>query len=235
MQNPFKFLLLIAILFFSQNANAQIIEDDASLAEWFEGFYFLEARLQQAKKSGGLVAFSIEDQGQGDYLVSYQGIAQLIAGFDVPEGQIFDTEYVLNNAPLAINDNSVNNTIVHLDIGEGFFFGYWDDTHETASNNGRPDPMDGFGWAEIRRDVSGLELIASASANFLGIVTGQPQLAPQPFLGDINEDTLINLLDVGPFVDVIASGIYQGEADVDQDGLVNLQDVQPFIGVLTGG
>lgn len=54
-------------------------------------------------------------------------------------------------------------------------------------------------------------------------------------LGDVNLDGVVNLLDVAPFVDRIATGTYQAEADVNQDGSVNLLDVDPFIDVLAGG
>ena len=51
-------------------------------------------------------------------------------------------------------------------------------------------------------------------------------------LGDVNQDGVVNLLDVGPFIALISSGDYQAEADVNGDGVVNLLDVGPFIDVL---
>ena len=39
-----------------------------------------------------------------------------------------------------------------------------------------------------------------------------------------------NLVDVGPFVDRLATGFYQEEADTDQDEAVNLVDVPAFVG-----
>ena len=53
-------------------------------------------------------------------------------------------------------------------------------------------------------------------------------------LGDVNQDGLVNLLDVGPFVDLISSGQFQLEADTNQDGQVNLLDVALFVKLLTG-
>ena len=231
----FQFFFIAAVLLTSGGlTNAQIVEDDATLVESSDGFFLLEARLQHAKQHGGLVAFSLEDLGDGDFQVGYQGIAQLIAGYNVSAGESFDSEYALNNIPLAINNNSINNTVVHLEVGESFFFCYWDDTVKSPSANLRIDPDDGFGWAEIRRNVVGLELLGSATANSCGIVTGSPLLTPKPLLGDVNEDGQINLLDVGPFVDLLAIGSYQAEADMDQNGLINLLDVQPFVDVLAG-
>lgn len=54
-------------------------------------------------------------------------------------------------------------------------------------------------------------------------------------LGDVNLDGAVNLLDVGPFVDLISAGGFQAEADINQDDAVNLLDVGPFVAILAGG
>ena len=43
------------------------------------------------------------------------------------------------------------------------------------------------------------------------------------------------MLDVGPFVDLLSSGMFQVEADIDKNGAVNLLDVGPFVDLLAGG
>lgn len=53
-------------------------------------------------------------------------------------------------------------------------------------------------------------------------------------LGDLNGDCVVNLLDVAPFVDAVASGQFVAEADINQDGAVNLLDVEPFVDLLAG-
>ncbi|MEM9409543.1 MAG: dockerin type I domain-containing protein [Planctomycetota bacterium] len=53
-------------------------------------------------------------------------------------------------------------------------------------------------------------------------------------LGDVNRDGEINLLDVAPFVELLANNEFQIEADTNQDGAVNLLDVDPFIALLAG-
>ena len=53
-------------------------------------------------------------------------------------------------------------------------------------------------------------------------------------LGDINGDGAVNLLDVGPFVDLIGAGGFELEADINEDGVVNLLDVGPFVDLLSG-
>jgi hypothetical protein len=42
-------------------------------------------------------------------------------------------------------------------------------------------------------------------------------------------------LDVDPFVDLITTGMFQDEADINLDGMVNLLDVEPFVSILAGG
>lgn len=53
-------------------------------------------------------------------------------------------------------------------------------------------------------------------------------------LGDVNCDGNLNLLDVGPFVDLISSGSFLDKGDMNQDGQVNLLDVGPFVEALSG-
>lgn len=53
-------------------------------------------------------------------------------------------------------------------------------------------------------------------------------------LGDINDDRFVNLLDVAPFVALIANGQFDAAADMNCDGAVNLLDVDPFIDLLSG-
>ena len=54
-------------------------------------------------------------------------------------------------------------------------------------------------------------------------------------IGDVNMDGAVNLLDIGPFVDLISTNTFQAEADINGDGAVNLLDVGPFVDILAGG
>ena len=54
-------------------------------------------------------------------------------------------------------------------------------------------------------------------------------------LGDINDDGQVNLLDVAPFVDLLANGEFLPAADINGDCVVNLLDVGPFVDLLSGG
>lgn len=52
--------------------------------------------------------------------------------------------------------------------------------------------------------------------------------------GDLNGDGMVDLTDVSPFVDALASGEYSVAADVNLDGQVNLLDVGPLVELLGG-
>ena len=54
-------------------------------------------------------------------------------------------------------------------------------------------------------------------------------------LGDVNQDGVVTLLDVNPFVEFITNGFFLCEADVNEDGVVDLLDVAPFVAILSGG
>ena len=61
------------------------------------------------------------------------------------------------------------------------------------------------------------------------------KLLPVKFvLGDVNQDGLVNLLDVAPFVELLTDGGFQQEADINMDGVVNLLDVSQFVALLSG-
>ena len=52
-------------------------------------------------------------------------------------------------------------------------------------------------------------------------------------LGDINRDSRVDFLDVGPFVDLLSSGTFQAEADVNEDGVVDFLDISGFVALLS--
>ena len=59
-------------------------------------------------------------------------------------------------------------------------------------------------------------------------------LIPSILRGDVNLDGVVDLLDVGPFVELLSNQTFQVEADVNQDGSVDLLDVAPFVAILSG-
>ena len=56
---------------------------------------------------------------------------------------------------------------------------------------------------------------------------------PNTFLGDINQDGSVDLLDVAPFIVAIEDGEYDVFADVNCDGQVDLLDVDAFVTLLS--
>ena len=82
-------------------------------------------------------------------------------------------------------------------------------------------------------DCGGVDMNAWTGDQFI-CVDYEPS-SDCPFMpGDINEDGSVNLLDVGPFVDLISNAGFACQADLNDDGFVNLLDVGPFV-VLLGG
>ena len=51
----------------------------------------------------------------------------------------------------------------------------------------------------------------------------------ESFPGDVNRDGVMNFLDIASFIEVLANGRYQEEADMDQNGVVDFLDLAPFI------
>ena len=53
-------------------------------------------------------------------------------------------------------------------------------------------------------------------------------------LGDVNRDGVVDFSDISPFIEVLATGSFQAEADIDQNDDVNFSDIAGFIGLLSG-
>ena len=51
-------------------------------------------------------------------------------------------------------------------------------------------------------------------------------------LGDVNLDGAVTFGDIPPFIELLISGGYQGEADCDQSAMVEFADIPPFIAIL---
>ena len=59
-------------------------------------------------------------------------------------------------------------------------------------------------------------------------------LVASEILGDLNGDAEVSLLDIMPFVSLLAMGDYAPLADINQDNEVDLLDVEPFVAILVG-
>ena len=53
------------------------------------------------------------------------------------------------------------------------------------------------------------------------------------FLGDVNQDGVVNFSDIPAFIALLQSGEFQVEADTDQNGVVDFADIPCFIEILS--
>ncbi|MEM9410406.1 MAG: dockerin type I domain-containing protein [Planctomycetota bacterium] len=103
-------------------------------------------------------------------------------------------------------------------------------------------PFD-FNQVQVQVDGSDLTITSNLSleldANGIAVTVSGAIVAtgsvPTFLLGDVNRDGAVNLLDVDPFVALLAANEFQLEADMNQDGSVNLLDVDGFIEALANG
>jgi len=74
---------------------------------------------------------------------------------------------------------------------------------------------------------NGAEVGASFPSTFL--ITVEDDI----LCGDVDQDGDIDFNDIGPFINVLVSGVFFGPADVNKDGAVTFEDISPFISLLT--
>ena len=98
------------------------------------------------------------------------------------------------------------------------------------------DPASNFGWVLVGEE-GGNDSAKRFNTREHPVADRRPSLIiqyiPPVLLGDINRDGLVDLLDVGPFVQLLQRGDFQIEADINGDGLVNLNDVAGFVELLS--
>lgn len=180
---------ILAILFlFSavlSSATADVFENDAYLLGNSPSYNLGLSSINDI--ADGLFLFRVEELSEQTIDFSFLGIAELIAVYEVQPDVVFDINFVDNNNPLSINDNTFNNGIVELEIGQSVFIGYADDRNFSYEF----DSTDYFGWAEIARTANGLELVGSATATSNGIIVGTTIQIPEPTCA-----TLIGLLTI---------------------------------------
>ena len=90
----------------------------------------------------------------------------------------------------------------------------------------------GIGDGDIITTNNGAQLLVNYQSNALSLFVLVESNGV--LLGDVNLDGVVNLLDVGPFIELISTSEFQVEADCNEDGIVNLLDVGPFIEILSG-
>jgi len=58
-------------------------------------------------------------------------------------------------------------------------------------------------------------------------------LDSEVLLGDCNLDGVVDFLDISPFISILSTGGFLGQADCNQDGTVNFLDISSFIEILS--
>ena len=62
---------------------------------------------------------------------------------------------------------------------------------------------------------------------------GYARVFVSQILGDVNQDSVVDFLDISPFIAILTAGDFLGQADTNQDGDVNFLDIAPFIALLS--
>ena len=63
----------------------------------------------------------------------------------------------------------------------------------------------------------------------------QPQNCNECILGDINNDSILNVQDIVLMITLILDGEYDECGDVNSDGTINVQDVVIFVNIILSG
>jgi hypothetical protein len=146
-------------------------------------------------------------------LPNSNAVGMFIITAETPSFSIFDNDIVIDIPGVGVAELDVDDLQATIGGSDNVFF------------VGLVDTMATFNTAQIRYDPSAISTIVF---NIDDIVTASGVL-----LGDVNQDGLVNLLDIEPFVTLLTDGLFQAEADINQDGSVNLLDVGPFIDILS--
>jgi hypothetical protein len=145
-------------------------------------------------------------------------------GIDATDGD--DPGSVAGDSPLEGWDEATTNT-AHV-LTEAFLLGQ--STFSTGDRQGIGNAYDRQASAEDLVFKFGMTsgVFREGTIEYVNI--------PDPVLrGDVNLDTVVNGLDVDPFVDVLLNGPFQAEADMNLDEVVNGLDVDPFVAAVVGG
>ena len=68
-------------------------------------------------------------------------------------------------------------------------------------------------------------IIISAFFSVLILLAATNDSHASVLAGDVNLDGVVSFNDIAPFVQVLASGVFQAEADTNFDGVVNFLDI----------
>ena len=101
----------------------------------------------------------------------------------------------------------------------------------------RPSVLGEFGAFEAQEFTDEMGTVITDALGEPIILVGSPGVfkgfADDILVGDVNCDGVIDLLDIGPFVDLITNGEFSAKGDIDGNGVVDLLDVGPFVALLS--
>ena len=239
---------------FGDVENNNLIQTADNVDTWFHDS-FQHNGVAVETGAGGRTRFLGTTSGAGPYTgpgeVEFVTVVRPGAGDGVGVAGIIDIEGVLDlgpNANLHIELGGVvidQNDRIFVD-GDALIDG---DITVSLINGFQPSDGDNFPIIVIGGTRSGLfnflaegdtvATFGNIDLNITYAFLGGNDIAlvavENPFIpGDVNGDGEVNLLDVQPFIDLVASGGYLASADINEDGVVNLLDVSPFIELLAG-
>ena len=137
--------------------------------------------------------------------------------FSGGEVNFFGTEFFLDNQPI---DLTLNETFVITDRNVTLSGILQDGSSiETSLNT----TFGGFFSANPDGAATGARVT----------VTLVPDLPPLVVLGDVDMNGAVEFADIPPFIEVLASGEFQAEADVNLDEQVTFADIPGFIAILS--
>lgn len=155
--------------------------------------------------------FSLNADGQNTEFVTTQSMQVLNLSIDgvaqATEGEVINPEN--------LTDLQKNLSLENLTRGDHFF------AFKTADNN--------VGWFRLSVNESGDFCFNTGE---LGD-EGEALMVGDEIMGDVNCDGAVDLLDITPFVELLAGGNFSSKADFNLDGTVSLLDVGPFVNALS--
>lgn len=189
-----------------------------------------------------LIDIVIDDLDEGVNLVSEFGIAPSpfelelehmgAGGFDVDIVPLAGCDFMIRIAHFAPLDGidigaldwQVADIHMRQPDGEALFHKIVDVEEPVFLNDMPTDELFFTDW-----------VVSMRIGEFSSVATGafNDYIVRVAVIGDVNRDCEINLLDVGPFVDILSEGGYSVEADINQDGALNLLDVSEFVSLLS--
>ena len=184
-------------------------------------------------------------------------VGERVLVFGVSEAANPDTfrdQAVGENLVFAFSENVVfgsnadNDSIILENDAAGSANALTYETHVRAGDSGAPNflidsatnGMTLLGVSSFRLDGASPSTFQSTGITYTGNQVEEiNEILSDPenliILGDCNLDDRVNFLDISPFISLLTSGDYLGQADMNRDGKLTFIDISSFIRLLSGG